>query len=57
MKRKLLEKTTTSNYVYRIVAVLPKLNCDRCHPHRGCNRKWFVSRSWKDQNKKRKQWM
>lgn len=57
MKLKKLEQTTTSNYVYNRVAILPQLNCSRCHPHRGCNRKWFVSRSWKDQIKKRKQWM
>jgi len=57
MKTKFLEKTTTSNHVYKTVAILPELNCDRCPPHRGCNRKWFISRSWKDQAKKKKQWM
>ena len=58
MKPTLIEKTTTHRATFkRVHKWNQKLSCHICKPHRGCNRKWFISRSWKDQTKKVKQWM
>jgi len=52
-------KITTSNYVWKRIVTYDKLYCNYCGPGQGCNRHrhFGISRSWKDQTKKRKQWI
>jgi len=51
-------KTTTNNAVYRKVYLFSILKCPICGPNKGCNSySKYKSYCWKDQNKKKKQWM
>ena len=52
------KRNTTNSCVFKRAAVFPILGCPVCAPNKGCNRfKGSISHSWKDQTKKRKQWM
>lgn len=51
-----VKEITTCGRVYRRAHLERHKKCPICKPHRGCNRKWYFSNNWKDQNKKKKQW-
>lgn len=43
--------STLNSRVYRLYSNMAQLGCSRCHPHRGCNRKWFTEGNWKTYRK------
>lgn len=46
-KREELKKTMNSN-VYKRIHGTSVGSCDYCMPHKGCNRRYHNSRSWKN---------
>lgn len=51
------KRSTTDSLTYKKADIFSQLGCPRCSPNKGCNRWRFgISRSWKDQNKFKKQW-
>ena len=55
MKENLKRITNRRVFKYARFEKLRLLGCPICGPHKGCNRNWSTSRSWKDQTKKRRQ--
>ena len=52
------ENTVSRVFKYTRFDKLKLMHCPLCSPHKGCNsRNKHFSNSWKDQSKKRKQWV